>query len=382
MSYVVTVVDSGGGPSELDVIGSPRPRRPTSRRRRASRAINPVWEWPSFLYVPVVQARRVFTPRKPNSYSIETASQWLRRYEKEMRGKYRVFNDAEYRFYWSLRSIPLETDAPKATNATLAFSPADTFGNGVWNLSVSFFNGCIDSGFLPIGPNGETYLRLDIEGDVQVLAPPDPPRSFELVVDPEGVVRVVGLYFQTGALRATQWAISYRTDGLGDPGIIPYFGDRPTLPTAKTITRRPSRHGYVSTVVDSGGGPSELDVIGSARRRRTVRIARRGAYAIHPAVNSAPLIPSPFGPFPSEQARVAIPAKGVAVLDFSIPAQTHGTIVSVRLQTRRVDPAHARYSEDSIKIAVASNTSLGIAGGPPTLIRGGDIWHGRAPTEL
>ena len=36
---------------------------------------------------------------------------------------------------------------------------------------MSYYNGLRDSGFLPIGPNGETYLRLDISGDAGHATP-------------------------------------------------------------------------------------------------------------------------------------------------------------------------------------------------------------------
>jgi len=144
----------------------------------------------------------------------------LTTYSVDVRDNYRIFNAAVYRFYKSTTGPPLETDSPFANNATLPFSPADTFGNGVHYLSVSYFNGVLDSGFLPIGPNGETYLRLDVGGGVQTNNPPDAPLDVRLILRPAGVVRVQAVYAQLGTLRATEWAITYTTDGSA-PGTPP-----------------------------------------------------------------------------------------------------------------------------------------------------------------
>jgi len=49
-----------------------------------------------------------------------------------------------------------------------------------------------------------------------------------------------------------------------------------------------------------------------------------------------------------------MPAAGLAVLQEDLPAQAHGTVVRVRLQTRRFDDPSWRYSEGSIvRIATA-----------------------------
>lgn len=144
----------------------------------------------------------------------------LSTYYVDVRENYRIFNPAVYRFYKSTIGPPLETDTPFATNVTLPFSPADTFGNGVHYLSVSNFNGVLDSGFLPIGANGETYLRLDVGAGVQTNNPPDAPLDVRLILRPGGVIRIQAIYAQLGALRASEWAITYTTNG-STPGTPP-----------------------------------------------------------------------------------------------------------------------------------------------------------------
>ena len=78
----------------------------------------------------------------------------------------------------------------------------------------------LDSGFLPVGPRGETYLRLDVSGGSQINNPPLPPLGTQLVRRAGGVVRIVATYAQTGGLRAGEWAISYTVNGV-DPGTPP-----------------------------------------------------------------------------------------------------------------------------------------------------------------
>jgi hypothetical protein len=153
----------------------------------------------------------------------------VNRYYVDVRENYRIFNAAAYRFYKSTTGAPLETDAPFATSAALPHSPVDVFGNGTHYLSVSYFNGVLDSGFLPIGPNGETYLRLDVGGGVQTSPPPQAPLDVRLFLRPGGVISVQAIYAQQDNLRATEWALTYTTDG-STPGTPPAVS--PTATTA------------------------------------------------------------------------------------------------------------------------------------------------------
>ena len=202
------------------------------------------------------------------------------RFYLDGRGLYRVFNAAEYRFYRDNSAPPAEDDSPFATNATLPHTPVNTYADGTWYLSVSYFNGVIDSGFLPIGPHGETYLRLDLASGAEATSPPAAPMDWRLELRGGGVVAVVGAYFETGSGtdRAGQWAIAYTTDGS-----------------------TPSADNPDATVVMAGG---------------------------------------------------------LAVLDYELPAQSEGTTVKVRLQTRRDDGAWT-YSEGS-----TVETTTAAAAGP------------------
>jgi hypothetical protein len=137
-----------------------------------------------------------------------------RRYAS-VRGLYRVFNAAVFRFYRSNVAPPLETDSPFATSATLPSQPATTYADGTWYISASYFNGVLDSGFLPLGPHGETYQILEIAGGVQVSARPSGPTSARLQVRAGGVLRVIAYYlrFADGANAADVWSIGYTTNG-------------------------------------------------------------------------------------------------------------------------------------------------------------------------
>lgn len=137
---------------------------------------------------------------------------WGRR-ATSIRGLYRVFNSAVYRFYRSNSAPPEEGDSPYATNATLPHEPTDAFADGIWWLSLSYFNGVLDSGFLPVGPNGETYLRLDLSSGAEVGSPPQAPFSVLLEQRAGGVVRVVVLYHEAGDTRADTVVITATFDG-------------------------------------------------------------------------------------------------------------------------------------------------------------------------
>ncbi len=130
------------------------------------------------------------------------------------RGKFRVFNDAEYRIYWNNARPPQPGDPVNETTATLPYTPAGTFADGTWWFSMSAFNGIWDSGFLPLGPNGETYLRLDIVSGSVVTGPPNGPQSWTLEARAGGVIRVSGGYLQAGSLRADQFFVEYTIDGV------------------------------------------------------------------------------------------------------------------------------------------------------------------------
>lgn len=149
------------------------------------------------------------------------------------RGRYRVFNPTEYRFWWSdlTAGPPVETDPPDATNATLPYSPTPTFGDGTWGFSMSYYNGVHDSGFLPVGPQGETFLRLDISGGAEAGTPPRAPLDARIEAGAGGTVRLLGAYYEppAGGLRATDWAVTYTTDGT-TPGVPPMVSPTITYP--------------------------------------------------------------------------------------------------------------------------------------------------------
>jgi hypothetical protein len=131
----------------------------------------------------------------------------------DLRGLYRIFNTAVYRFYRS-NSAPLaEGSSPFATNATLPHTPTDTYADGTWYLSASYFNGVLDSGFLPVGPRGETYLRLDLASGASTGSPPAGPLDWRVEAVAGGAVRVAAFYHEPATNRASQWTIAYTDNG-------------------------------------------------------------------------------------------------------------------------------------------------------------------------
>ncbi|MCP4249175.1 MAG: hypothetical protein GY778_19190 [bacterium] len=146
---------------------------------------------------------------------------WLfRRHAGQGRGKYRVFNAAEYRLYRSNVGPPALSDTPFATTPSLPHTPTDTFPDGTWYVAMRYFNGVLLSGFRPVGPDREPYLVLRIQGGQETNAPPNGPDEWRLE-QTRGVVKIVATYEQDGAMRATEWAIASLVDSGPPPADAP-----------------------------------------------------------------------------------------------------------------------------------------------------------------
>ena len=132
-------------------------------------------------------------------------------YTLDVRGRHRVFDDAEYRFYRSHSAPPEEGDTPYATSSSLPATPADTFSDGTWYISVSHFNGVLDSGFLPIGRNGETYRKAVISGGaLQATTPPAPGIHLEPVA---AGARLFANVILDEDGETYEWAVAATTNG-------------------------------------------------------------------------------------------------------------------------------------------------------------------------
>jgi hypothetical protein len=256
--------------------------------------------WPSeagFLPATVAAPALAFPPATP--VVVDPSAYRGRRYNAG-RGRFRVFNAAEYRFYRSASAPPEEGSTPFATSSSLPHTPADTYADGAWYLAVSYFNGIHDSGFLPLGPRGERYLRLDLAAGAEAGSPPAAALDVRLEARAGDVVGVVAFYHEAGARRAGEWALAYTVDGSAPPEDTP-------------------------------------DVT------------------------------------------AALPATGLAVLDYDLPAQAHGVTVKVRLQTRRNDGTIAVpvwvYSDGSAILTIAADASGPSA--PPVMA----AWAGPLPAE-
>ncbi|RME36529.1 MAG: hypothetical protein D6788_11365 [Planctomycetota bacterium] len=86
----------------------------------------------------------------------------------------------------------------------------------------------LDSGFLDLGPNSERYVRLDIAGGVAGTPPPRGPDRWSVKVLKKGEARIVAAYYERGVRRATEWALTYTTDGT-TPGTPPAVAPTVTI---------------------------------------------------------------------------------------------------------------------------------------------------------
>jgi len=147
---------------------------------------------------------------------------------------YRVSNAPVYNIYWRLGSAPKDDDVPLETTPTLPYTTTTTFADGEWYVAVKYFNGITYSGFLPLGPHGETYLKIIVSGGVVVGNPPLAPQFVQLAQGSAGAISVEAGYSESGDLRADEWAIAYTNDGTTPPTDTP------------TITATIGASGFVS----------------------------------------------------------------------------------------------------------------------------------------
>lgn len=109
--------------------------------------------------------------------------------------------------------LPAESDTAFASNATLPHEPAATHIDGAWYFGAQWFDGVLLSGLRPLGVAAERFARVDVSGGSAVARPPQPPNDWQLVKSAPGVVQVRARYWQSDGNRATQWALTYTTDG-------------------------------------------------------------------------------------------------------------------------------------------------------------------------
>jgi hypothetical protein len=106
---------------------------------------------------------------------------------------------------------------PDVTGPTLPLTSADLPFNSILYCALAYFNGVLNSGFLPVGPAGETYFIVEIVAGHVVSEPPSGPNDWSLVDAGNGEMRIRAVYTETGSTRAHEWAIAYTTNGTDPP---------------------------------------------------------------------------------------------------------------------------------------------------------------------
>lgn len=155
-------------------------------------------------------------PRRRSLAQITAPPMGRKRYYSRHFGLWHAFNDAVYRFYLKLGSPPSPGDTPTSTSATLPKTLPGLFADGTYYLSVSYFNGVLDSGFLPIGAQGQTWQRFDIVSNNDIALPPQPPTFFSARPAANNDTRVFAVYAEEGATRADKWVIYTTIDFAPD----------------------------------------------------------------------------------------------------------------------------------------------------------------------
>lgn len=203
-------------PSEAGSLPAPRGKQGKGRSRPKSRTSfvsAPPPPYAGALPAPRGKRKRSRPRRAPQSRIVGAPEVFRQKLYLDARGCYRVFNSAVYSFFRSNSAPPAETDSAYATSASLPATPADTFADGTWYISMDYSNGILSSGFRPQGNQGETYARLDISGGAGTTSPPQKPLDVELELVANGVVRILASYREDDStLRGDTWAIAYTTD--------------------------------------------------------------------------------------------------------------------------------------------------------------------------
>lgn len=136
----------------------------------------------------------------------------------------RITEPAEYRIWRTVGSPPDPgSDPVHATPAALPTTDGP-LGSIDYFYAVSYYNGVLDSGLLPIGADGRTWVRVNLDPLVGAIdGPPPDPLDVRLEARPGGVVRVHALW--SGARDGTErWVVTYTDDGstpLGAPFWVP-----------------------------------------------------------------------------------------------------------------------------------------------------------------
>lgn len=139
---------------------------------------------------------------------------WRGKYYANLRGAYRIFNTALYHFHYSSTGTPDPDAAAFETNASLPYTTTATYTDGEHRFSVAKSNGILNSGFMPLGNQGQTFQRVDVSGGAEVSIPPSGPTDWHLTQTANGVIIVEATYFEdSSTLRADTWSITYTTNG-------------------------------------------------------------------------------------------------------------------------------------------------------------------------
>ena len=211
-------------------------------------------EWTGVLY-PVVAEPPEGIPALIIPAAVFPPNLMHHKYRIEMRGKHRIANTAEYRFYRTLGAAPGEGDIAFDTNSTLPHTTSGVaWPDGRWFVAVQYFNGYVLSGFFPVGLNGEPYIILTIVSATSQTRAPDRPFGCSLILRPNGVIRIRAFYVQSNAAaRADSWFITYTVDGTipghsgGGPGTTVTVTPMPTTGLAVLTYDLPAQ-GHGTTV--------------------------------------------------------------------------------------------------------------------------------------
>lgn len=202
--------------------------------------------WPQYAGALVFTKQALIpAPKPPAQQAVINPGLFRERTYGSGRGCYVIEGEAHVLFYWGT-SPPDENSAADAEQSDFPYTTDDTFTDGTYYFAARVTNGLYTSPFIPVGPNEETYLRIDLSSGTETEEPPGNPKVAKLIVCSGGVVKVVVAYFQVNStVRADQICITATYDGTDPAEDTPdYTIDIPAHgPVMKTYDLPAQSHG-------------------------------------------------------------------------------------------------------------------------------------------
>lgn len=172
------------------------------------------------LYSPRTSAMAAPRPMAPPDQGVP----WRKKYQTQVRGRSRIFNAAQYRFYRKDGSVPVPgVDSAHATASSLPSTPAGAWADGDWYITVTYFNGVIESLPKLQPPDGTPAKFLEIASSAEVDLAPGDASEYSISAIAGAKIRAQAIYSLASdrgrGVTPTHWRLSWTGDASGSASI-------------------------------------------------------------------------------------------------------------------------------------------------------------------